>query len=361
MYTCLLYRLTTHTWRVNIHNWRRFRYSKFHGSRRIIGRMNRSVYICMSIRGPTQATSRPPPEVGTKRIYDWYSLGLEALQKLRKMWASHDIKETNYGKSVSGLCRLFTLQFCHQDRDCEAMDPYYDLIKSLKKDFILHSYDWKCLNFFDRRVRLRSQWDSNRSIQIDKNFITQTFRIYNFIISRTVRNGVPFRPTDDEVVYSKRLGNKVLVDLNRSNPLTVIWDALVGQKNSNIFNTILSVSKWNGPQPPPSHIKPITFGNEFRTYDNDPLVPIMFRNSAGSPNRPFAQLLPGLETGHPVTVGQSPADDFGVPNEHKAVFLCLMFRTVLSAIHMQVSDRPSPDAPSLTQAIIVQMVYYCSK
>ena len=27
-----------------------------------------------------------------------------------------------------------------------------------------------------------------RSIQIDKNFITQTFRIYNFIISRTVRN-----------------------------------------------------------------------------------------------------------------------------------------------------------------------------
>ena len=24
-------------------------------------------------------------------------------------------------------------------------------------------------------------------------------------------------------------------------------------------------------------------------------------------NRPFAQLLPGLETGHPVTVGQSPA------------------------------------------------------
>ena len=41
---------------------------------------------------------------------------------------------------------------------------------------------------------------------------------------------IPYRPTDDEVVYSKRLGNKVLVDLNRSNPLTVIWDALVGQK-----------------------------------------------------------------------------------------------------------------------------------
>ena len=33
---------------------------------------------------------------------------------------------------------------------------------------------------------------------------------------------VPYRPTDDEVVYSKRLGNEVLVDLNRSNPLTVI-------------------------------------------------------------------------------------------------------------------------------------------
>ena len=32
------------------------------------------------------------------------------------------------------------------------------------------------------------------------------------------------------------------------------------------------------------------------------------------------------------------------------------FRTVLSAIHMQVTDRPSPDAPSLTQAIIVHMV-----
>ena len=27
-----------------------------------------------------------------------------------------------------------------------------------------------------------------RSIQIDKNFITQTFRMYSFIISRTVKN-----------------------------------------------------------------------------------------------------------------------------------------------------------------------------
>ena len=31
--------------------------------------------------------------------------------------------------------------------------------------------------------------------------------------------------------------------------------------------TILSVSKRNGPQPPPSHIKPISFGNELRTFD----------------------------------------------------------------------------------------------
>ena len=38
-------------------------------------------------------------------------------------------------------------------------------------------------------------------------------------------------------------------------------------------------------------------------------------------NRPFAQLLPGLETGHPVTVGQSPAYDFSVFDEQKAVFL----------------------------------------
>ena len=37
-------------------------------------------------------------------------------------------------------------------------------------------------------------------------------------------------------------------------------------------------------------------------------------------NRPFAQLLPGLET-HPVTVGQSPAYDFSVSDEQKAVFL----------------------------------------
>ena len=38
-------------------------------------------------------------------------------------------------------------------------------------------------------------------------------------------------------------------------------------------------------------------------------------------NRPFAQLLPGLETGHPVTFGQSPAYDLSVSDEQKAVFL----------------------------------------
>ena len=74
-------------------------------------------------------------------------------------------------------------------------------------------------------------------------------------------------------------------------------------------------------------------------------------------NRPFAQLLPGLETGHPVTVGQSLAYDFSVKASRKLFFLS-PFRTVLSAIHVQVTDRPSPDAPSLTQAIIVQMVYW---
>ena len=38
-------------------------------------------------------------------------------------------------------------------------------------------------------------------------------------------------------------------------------------------------------------------------------------------NRLFAQLLPGLETGHPVTVCQSPAYDFSVSDKQKAVFL----------------------------------------
>ena len=57
-------------------------------------------------------------------------------------------------------------------------------------------------------------------------------------------------------------------------------------------------------------------------------------------NRPFAQLLPGLETGHPVTVGQSPAYDFSVSDQQKAVFLvsvsdCSVCDSCAGAIHVQ--------------------------
>ena len=38
-------------------------------------------------------------------------------------------------------------------------------------------------------------------------------------------------------------------------------------------------------------------------------------------NRPFAQLLSGLETGHPAAAGPSSACDFSVSDEQKAVFL----------------------------------------
>ena len=41
----------------------------------------------------------------------------------------------------------------------------------------------------------------------------------------------------------------------------------------------------------------------------------------------------------------------------ESCFSCLRFGTILCAIRMQVTNRPSPDALSLTQAIIVQMVY----
>ena len=44
-------------------------------------------------------------------------------------------------------------------------------------------------------------------------------------------------------------------------------------------------------------------------------------HAASLSNRPFAQFLPGLETGHPVTIGQSPAYDFSVSDEQTAVFL----------------------------------------
>ena len=39
---------------------------------------------------------------------------------------------------------------------------------------------------------------------------------------RSIQINAPYSPTDDEVVRSKRLGNKELVDLYRSNPLSVI-------------------------------------------------------------------------------------------------------------------------------------------
>ena len=57
-----------------------------------------------------------------------------------------------------------------------------------------------------------------------------------------------------------------------------------------------------------------------------------------------------------MTVGQSPTCSFSVSNGREVLFL-LPFRAVLGAIHVQVTDRPSPNAPSLTQKIIVQMVY----
>ena len=41
---------------------------------------------------------------------------------------------------------------------------------------------------------------------------------------------IPYCPTDDEVVHSKRLGNKVFVHLHQSNPLSVISDTLDGKK-----------------------------------------------------------------------------------------------------------------------------------
>ena len=49
-------------------------------------------------------------------------------------------------------------------------------------------------------------------------------------------------------------------------------------------------------------------------------------------NRPFAQLLSGFETGHLAAVGPSPAYDFRIFDEKKAVFLS-PFWTVLSVIH----------------------------
>ena len=46
-----------------------------------------------------------------------------------------------------------------------------------------------------------------------------------------------------------------------------------------------------------------------------------FRCCIWKENRPFAQLLSGLETGHPAAAGPSPAHDFSVFDERNAVFL----------------------------------------
>ena len=50
-----------------------------------------------------------------------------------------------------------------------------------------------------------------------------------------------------------------------------------------------------------------------------------------------------------MTVSQSPTCSFRVSDGREVLFLS-PFRAVLGAIHVQVTDRPSPDAPSLTQA-----------
>ena len=62
--------------------------------------------------------------------------------------------------------------------------------------------------------------------------------------SRRAQGRVPYRPTDDEVVHSKRLGNKVLVVLYRSNPLIVTWDALVGQKFKHFQSREGRIKSW---------------------------------------------------------------------------------------------------------------------
>ena len=41
-------------------------------------------------------------------------------------------------------------------------------------------------------------------------------------------------------------------------------------------------------------------------------------------NRPFAQLLSGLEAGHPAAAGPSPASDFSVSDEQKAVLVSVL-------------------------------------
>ena len=96
-----------HTWRIYIRYRRRFRFSEFHGSRPIIGRVQ-CLHLHLDSRanvGYRSTTTRGR----NKRIYDWYSIVLEALRKLL-MQVPQDIQKTNCGKSISGLCRLFTLK-----------------------------------------------------------------------------------------------------------------------------------------------------------------------------------------------------------------------------------------------------------
>ena len=52
----------------------------------------------------------------------------------------------------SSSCKYYTLSD-------ELTRAFYSTRHSEKKDCILHSHDWKCLNFFDRLVRLRTQWE----------------------------------------------------------------------------------------------------------------------------------------------------------------------------------------------------------
>ena len=61
------------------------------------------------------------------------------------------------------------------------------------QDFILPSHDWKCLNFFDRRVRLRSQWHAG----LDRYKSTRTLLLLPWPKKRTIleirgeKNAVP--------------------------------------------------------------------------------------------------------------------------------------------------------------------------
>ena len=74
-------------------------------------------------------------------------------------------------------------------------------------------------------------------------------------------------------------------------------------------------------------------------------------------NRPFAQLLPGLETGHPWrSVNHLHMNR--TQNRPKRRHEKQLSARRKHWYHMQVTDRPSPDTPFLTQAIIVQMVYF---